>query len=47
VEVILSPAQLDRLEKATAVSMGFPHDFMALDPVRDIVSGGMWDRIKA
>jgi aryl-alcohol dehydrogenase-like predicted oxidoreductase len=46
-EVQLSPAHLDRLEKASAVSMGFPHDFMALDSVRTIVFGGMRDRIKA
>ncbi len=46
-DVTLSPAQLQRLDKATAVSMGFPHDFMALEPVRAIVFGGMRDRIKA
>ena len=46
-DVALSPAQLQRLEKASAVSLGFPHDFMALDPVRAIVFGGMRDRIKA
>jgi aryl-alcohol dehydrogenase-like predicted oxidoreductase len=45
--VTLSPAQLQRLEKATAVSMGFPHDLMALDPVRAILYGGMRDRIKS
>jgi len=45
--VILSPAQLHRLEKATAISLGFPHDFMALDPVKTIVFGGLRDRIKA
>jgi aryl-alcohol dehydrogenase-like predicted oxidoreductase len=46
-DVTLSPAQLQRLDKATAVPMGFPHDFMALEPVRAIVFGGMRDRIKA
>lgn len=46
-DATLSPAQLHRLDKATAVSMGFPHDFMALEPVRAIVFGGMRDRIKA
>jgi len=45
-EVTLSPAQLERLETATAISMGFPHDFMALEPVRAIVFGGMRDRIR-
>ncbi len=47
VNVRLSPAQLARLEKASAVSLGFPHDFLALDPVKAIVFGGMRDRIKA
>lgn len=46
-EVQLSPEQLARLDKATAVSLGFPHDFLALDPVRAITFGGMRDRIKA
>jgi len=45
-DVTLSPTQLQRLDKATAVSAGFPHDFMALEPVRAIVFGGMRDRIK-
>ena len=46
-DVTLSPAQLQRLDQATAVSMGFPHDFLALEPVRAIVFGGLRDRIKA
>jgi aryl-alcohol dehydrogenase-like predicted oxidoreductase len=46
-DVTLSPAQLQRLDKATAVSSGFPHHFMELESVRAIVFGGMRDRIKA
>ncbi len=46
-EVKLSPELLERLDKASAVSLGFPHDFMALDPVKAIVFGGMRDRIAA
>jgi aryl-alcohol dehydrogenase-like predicted oxidoreductase len=46
-EVTLSTAQLERLDKATAVSLGFPHDFLALGPVRAITFGGLRDRIKA
>ncbi len=46
-DVQLSPEQLTRLDKATAVSLGFPHDFLALDPVRAIAFGGMRNRIKA
>ena len=47
VDVKLTPEQLGRLDKASAVSMGFPHDFLTMDPVRAIVFGGMRDRIKA
>jgi aryl-alcohol dehydrogenase-like predicted oxidoreductase len=46
-DVALSPEQLQRLDKASAVSLGFPHDFMALEPVKAIVFGGLRDRIKA
>jgi aryl-alcohol dehydrogenase-like predicted oxidoreductase len=46
-DVTLSPAQLQRLDKATAVSMGFPQNFMALEPVKAMVFGGLRDRIKA
>ena len=46
-DVKFSSEQLQRLDKASAVSMGFPHDFMALEPVKAIVFGGMRDRIKA
>src|ERR1700736_3515637 len=46
-DVTLSQAQLQRLDRVSAVSMGFPHDFMALEPVKAIVYGGLRDRIKA
>ena len=46
-DVKFSSEQLQRLDKISAVSMGFPHDFMALEPVKAIVFGGMRDRIKA
>jgi diketogulonate reductase-like aldo/keto reductase len=46
-DVTLSQAQLQSLDRASAVSMGFPHDFMALEPVKAIVYGGLRDRIKA
>ena len=47
VNVKLSPEQLARLDKASAVPMGFPHDFLSRDSVRNIVFGGLRDRIKA
>ena len=46
-DVKLSPEHLERLDQASAVSMGFPHDFLSLDPVKAIVFGGMRDRIVA
>ena len=46
-DVTLSPEQLARLDKASAVSLGFPHDFLSRDPVKAIVYGGLRDRIKA
>jgi hypothetical protein len=45
--VTLSLEQRERLGKASAISLGFPHDFMALEPVKAIVFGGLRDRIKA
>lgn len=46
-DVVLSPDQLERLEKASAVQMGFPHDFLNSPPVQSLVFGGLRDRIKA
>lgn len=45
--VSLSPEQVARLDQASAISLGFPHDFFAQDSVRAIVSGGLSHRIKA
>jgi hypothetical protein len=39
--------QLQRLDKVSAVPLGFPHDFLALESVRAITTGGMSGRIKA
>jgi aryl-alcohol dehydrogenase-like predicted oxidoreductase len=46
-DVTLSLEQLQRLDQASAISLGFPHDFMALEPVKAIVFGGLRDQIKA
>ena len=46
-DVPLSPEQLQRLDHASAISLGFPHDFLALGPVKAVVFGGLRDRIKA
>jgi aryl-alcohol dehydrogenase-like predicted oxidoreductase len=47
VNLSLSPEQLRRLDKASAVSTGFPHDMLSRDSVRATLYGGMRDRIKA
>jgi len=46
-EVTFSSEQFRRLDDASAVPMGFPHDFLAADMVRTFAFGGMRDRIKA
>ncbi len=46
-EISFSAEQLRRLDEASAVSMGFPHDFFASEMVRTFAYGGMRDRIKA
>jgi aryl-alcohol dehydrogenase-like predicted oxidoreductase len=45
-EVKFSPEQLQRLDQVSAISLGFPHDFFALEAVRSILTGGLADRIK-
>jgi len=41
----LDEAQLARLDAASRVELGFPHDFYANDMVKGLVYGGMRDRI--
>ncbi len=47
VNVTLSPEQLARLDKASAVKLGFPHEFLTSPGPQAITFGGMRDRIKA
>jgi aryl-alcohol dehydrogenase-like predicted oxidoreductase len=46
-EVTLSSEQLQRLNQVSAISMGFPHDFLATDMVKTFTFGGMRDRINS
>ena len=41
----LAPEQVAALDTASHVDLGFPHDFFALDMVRNFIYGGMGDRI--
>ncbi len=45
-DVQLSPDHLQRLDKVSAISLGFPHDFLSMAPVRAILYGGLGDRIR-
>ena len=47
VNLTLSPQHLARLDQASAVPLGFPHDFLALPAAQGLVFGGLRDRIKA
>lgn len=44
--VILAADDLNALNEASAIKMGFPHDFYQLSMVRTFVYGGLHDRIK-
>ncbi len=41
----LTPDHLKRLSEASAIELGFPHDFFARDMVRGFVYGGTRDLI--
>jgi hypothetical protein len=38
---------IELLNEASAIKLGFPHDFYAMPMVRALVYGGLADRIKA
>lgn len=37
--------QMNRLNEISKIEMGFPHDFLKLDMVKDVTTGGMYDAI--
>ncbi len=41
----LDLGQRDRLDGISRIEPGFPHDFLAAEPVRDLIYGGFGDRI--
>jgi aryl-alcohol dehydrogenase-like predicted oxidoreductase len=47
VDVQLAPAQITRLDAASKIELGFPHEFFTREMPRSLSSGGMWDRIDA
>lgn len=45
VDLTLEEPQLKRLDEASRIEMGFPHDFFKSEMVRGYTYGGMYDRI--
>ncbi|MEP7363560.1 MAG: aldo/keto reductase [Acidobacteriota bacterium] len=45
-EVELPPVALDRLNQATAIDLGFPHEFLRRQFVQNYLHGGLFDRIR-
>ncbi len=45
VEITLSSEQLKRLNAASKIELGFPHDFIGSDYVRNLMFGGTYDAI--
>jgi len=43
--VTLDEEHLARLDEVSRIEPGFPHDFLASEPIRDIVYGGTFDQI--
>lgn len=44
-QVTLDEEHLERLDEASRIDLGFPHDFLARDHIRNLTHAGMWDRI--
>ena len=36
---------VDRLNRISAIELGFPHDFLSNESIRNLVSGGTWDKL--
>jgi aryl-alcohol dehydrogenase-like predicted oxidoreductase len=45
IDLRLDPAQVERLDAASQIELGFPHDFYTRDMVKSLVFGGLRDRI--
>jgi len=41
----LAPEQVRRLDEASRIELGFPHEFLEQPNIRDLVYGGTWDQI--
>ena len=41
----LSDKQMNKLSEASKIDLGFPHEFLSSDYIKDIMSGGTYDKI--
>lgn len=46
IEWALSPVQMERLDLASHIELGFPHDFLSSPFVREAVHAGMFNAIR-
>ena len=44
-EFVLSDEQIDRLNQISKIELGFPHDFLSSDAIRNIIYGGTYSSI--
>jgi aryl-alcohol dehydrogenase-like predicted oxidoreductase len=44
-EVTLGQKELNRLDRVSKIDLGFPHDFLNSEPIKDIVFGGTFSKI--
>jgi aryl-alcohol dehydrogenase-like predicted oxidoreductase len=44
-DLVLSPEQMKRLDAVSAITLGFPHDFLAGDSIRGVAYGGTYGLI--
>ncbi len=45
-DFVIPPEQMQKLDEVSAIDLGFPHEFLRSDGVRDVVFGGMYDKIR-
>lgn len=46
VDVELSPEQIQQLDRVSKIELGFPHDFLKTDMVRNFIYNGTFEKIK-
>ncbi len=44
-DVTLDEDQMKRLDEPSRIDLGFPHNFLTEDPIRNVVYGGVYDKI--